>query len=73
MNTYFFHFLCPAGLAISPNLLRYQWLEVCQYVGAIEPRIFGELANCRIEVIRNAGYVFVESVDDITQKWIVTV
>ncbi len=43
-----FHFLCPAGLAILPNLLRFQWLEVCLYVDAIEPRISGKLANCRI-------------------------
>ncbi len=28
--------LCPAGLAISPNLLCYQWLEVYKYVGAID-------------------------------------
>jgi len=33
---WFFHFLCPAGLAILPNLLCYQWLEVCKYVSAID-------------------------------------
>jgi len=32
----FFHFLCPAGLAILPNLLCYQWLEVCKYVSAVD-------------------------------------
>jgi len=32
----FFHFLCPPGLAILPNLLCYQWLEVYKYVSAID-------------------------------------
>ncbi len=50
----FFHFLCPAGLAILPNLLCYQWLEVCKYVSAIDASHLrqvsadSELANCRI-------------------------
>jgi len=32
----FSHFLCPSGSAISPNLPRYQWLEVCKYVCTID-------------------------------------
>jgi hypothetical protein len=32
----FFHIQRPSGLAILPNLPRYQWLEVCLYVFAID-------------------------------------
>jgi len=42
-----FHFLCPAGLAILPNLFCYQWLEVYKYIKAIDISHLRH-ANCEI-------------------------